>query len=153
MHGSTNIKSSTNIIRVVKSWRMGWEGYVARMGERRGAYRVVVGKPEGKRPLEKPRRKWESYIEMDLQEILCGEHGLDLLSSRLEQVAGSYEHGNEFSDFIKWFMHITLPFYLLSYPIAIEGYCDITMSVNMHALISWSSWESLVVEAAILTES
>jgi hypothetical protein len=58
-----------------------------------------------------------------LQEILWGEHGLYLLSSRLEQVAGSYEWRNECSDFIKWFMHITLPFYLLSFPIAIEGYC------------------------------
>ena len=51
------------------------------------------------------------------------------MSSRLEQVAGSYESGNESSDFIKSFMHITLPFYLLSYPIPIEGYCDIKMPV------------------------
>ena len=59
-------------------------GYVARMGERRGAYRVVVGKPEGKRSLERRRRKWESNIEVDLQEIRWREHGLDLFSSGLE---------------------------------------------------------------------
>jgi hypothetical protein len=49
--------SSPNIIRVMKSRRLRWAGHVARMGERRGAYRVLVGKPEGRRPLERPRRK------------------------------------------------------------------------------------------------
>jgi len=46
-------------------------GHVARMGERRGLYRVLVGKPEGKRPLGKPRRRWENNIKMDLQEVGC----------------------------------------------------------------------------------
>ena len=49
---------SPNIVRVIKSRRMRWAGHVARMGERRGAYRVLVGRPEGKRPLERPRRRW-----------------------------------------------------------------------------------------------
>jgi len=63
--------SSPNIVRVIKSRRMRWTGHVARMGERRGVYRVLVGKPEGKRPLGRPRRRWEDNIKMD-QEVGCG---------------------------------------------------------------------------------
>ena len=63
---------SPNIVRVIKSRRMRWAGYVARMGEERGVYRVLVGKPEGKRPLGIPRRRWVDNIRMDLQEIGCG---------------------------------------------------------------------------------
>ena len=63
---------SPNIVRVIKSRRMRWAGYVARMGEERGAYRVFMGKPEGKRPLGRPRRRWEDNIKMDLQEVGCG---------------------------------------------------------------------------------
>ena len=63
---------SPNIVRVIKSRRMGWAGHVARMGEESGAYRVLVGKPEGKRPLGKPRRRWVDNIRMDLQEVGCG---------------------------------------------------------------------------------
>ena len=55
--------------RVVKSRRMRWAGHVARMGEERGVHRVLVGKPEGKRPLGRPRRRWEDNIKMDLQEV------------------------------------------------------------------------------------
>jgi hypothetical protein len=55
-----------NIVRVVKSRRMRWAGHVARMGEDREVHRVLVGKPEEKKPLGRPRRKWEDYIEMDL---------------------------------------------------------------------------------------
>ena len=54
---------------------MRWAGRVARMGERRDVYRVSVGKPEGKRPLGRPRRRWENNIKMDLQEVGCG--GMD----------------------------------------------------------------------------
>jgi len=61
-----------NIVRVIKSRRIIWEGYVARMGEERDVYRVLVGKPEGKRPLGRPRRRWEDNIKMGLQEIGCG---------------------------------------------------------------------------------
>ena len=54
---------------------MGWAGYVARMGLRRDIYRVLVGKPEGKRPFGRPRRRWEVNIKMDLQEVGC--EGMD----------------------------------------------------------------------------
>jgi hypothetical protein len=58
--------SSSNIIRVIKSRRMRWAGHVACMGEGRGAYRILVGRPEGRRPLGRPRRRWEDNIKMDL---------------------------------------------------------------------------------------
>ena len=66
--------SLPNILRVVKSRRMRWAGRVARMGEGRDVHRVLVGKPEGKRPLGRPRLRWENNIKMDLQEVgrRCG---------------------------------------------------------------------------------
>jgi len=67
-----DLYSSPNIVRVIKSRRMGWAGHVARMGKERGVYRVLVGKPEGKRPLGRPRRGWVDNIRMDLQEVGCG---------------------------------------------------------------------------------
>ena len=67
-----HLKSSPNIVRVIKSRRMRWAGHVARMGEEKWAYRVLVGKPEGKRPLGRPRRRWVDNIRMDLQEVGCG---------------------------------------------------------------------------------
>ena len=63
---------SPNIVQVIQARRMRWAGHVARMGEERGAYRVLVGKPEGKRPLGRPRRRWVNNIRMDLQEVGCG---------------------------------------------------------------------------------
>jgi len=67
--------SSPNIVGVIKSRRMIWVGHVAHMGEWGGVYRVLVGKPEEKRPLERPRHRWEDNIKMDLQEVGCG--GMD----------------------------------------------------------------------------
>jgi len=64
-----DLYSLPNIVRVVKSSRMRWAGHVARMGEGRGVHRVVVGKPEGKSPLGRPRRRWEDNIKMDLREV------------------------------------------------------------------------------------
>ena len=72
-----DLYSSPNIVRVIKSRRMRWAGHVACMGKRRGVYRVLVGKPEGKRPLGRPRRRWENTIEMDLQEV--GYWGMDCI--------------------------------------------------------------------------
>jgi len=63
---------SPNIVRVIKSRRMRWFGHVARMGEEWEVYRVLVGKPEGKRPLGRPRLRWVDNIRMDLQEVGCG---------------------------------------------------------------------------------
>jgi hypothetical protein len=59
------------VVRVIKSRRIRWAGHVARMGEGRGVYRVLVGKPEGKIPLGRSRRRWEDNIKMDLQEVGC----------------------------------------------------------------------------------
>ena len=67
-----DLYSSPNIVRVIKSRRMRWAGNVARMREERGAYMVLVGKPEGKRPLGRPRRRWVDNIRVDLQEVGCG---------------------------------------------------------------------------------
>jgi hypothetical protein len=61
-----DLYSLPNIVRVVKSRRMRWTGHVARMGEERGVHRVLVGKPEGKKPLGRPRLRWEDNIKMDL---------------------------------------------------------------------------------------
>jgi len=63
--------SSPNIVWVIKSRRMRWAGHVAHMGEERVVYRVLVGKPEGRRPLGRPRRRWVDNIKMDLQEVGC----------------------------------------------------------------------------------
>ena len=64
-----SLYSSPNIVRVVKSRRMRWSGHVALMEEGRGVHKVLAGKPEGKRPLGRPRRRWEDNIKMDLQEV------------------------------------------------------------------------------------
>jgi hypothetical protein len=70
-----NLYCSPRIIKMIKSRRMRWAGHVARMGEKRNPYRISVGKPEGKRPLGRPRRKWVDNIKMDLGEIGWG--GMD----------------------------------------------------------------------------
>jgi hypothetical protein len=70
-----NLYSSPDIIRQVKSRRMRWAGHVARMGEDRKVYTVLVGKPEGRRPLGRPRRRWENGVRMDLRKI--GLEGVD----------------------------------------------------------------------------
>ncbi|KAJ4451853.1 hypothetical protein ANN_03331 [Periplaneta americana] len=70
--------SSPDIIRNIKSRRLRWAGHVARMGESRNAYRVLVGRPAGKRPLGRPRRRWEDNIKMDLREV--GYDGRDWIN-------------------------------------------------------------------------
>jgi hypothetical protein len=67
-----DLYSSPNIVLVIKSRRMRWARHVARMGEERGVYRVLVGKPKGVRPLGRPRHRWVDNIRMDLQEVGCG---------------------------------------------------------------------------------
>ena len=66
-----DLYSSPNIVRVIKSRRMRWAGHVARMGDDMGVYRVLLGKPGGRRPLVRPRRRWVD-ISVDLQEVGCG---------------------------------------------------------------------------------
>jgi len=67
-----DVYCSPNIVRVIKSRRIRWAGHVDRMGERRGVYRVLVGKLQKKRALARPRRRWVDNIKIDLQEVGCG---------------------------------------------------------------------------------
>jgi hypothetical protein len=83
-----DLYSSLTTVRVIKSRIIKWAGIVARMGEGRGVYRVLVGKCEGKRPLGKPRHRWEDNIKMDLQEVEFGGYGLGLGWLRIETGGG-----------------------------------------------------------------
>ena len=77
-----DLYSIPNIVRVVKSRIMWWARHVAHMGEGRGVQRVLVGKPEGKRPVGRPRRRWEDNIKMDLQEVGGGGDWMELAQDR-----------------------------------------------------------------------
>ena len=90
---------SLNIFRVIKSKTFRWAGHVACMGEKRGVYRVLVGKPKRNRPLGRSRRRWEDNIKMDLQEVGCG--GIDWIQLAQGHVIGTFECGNEPSGSIK----------------------------------------------------
>ena len=74
--------SLPNILRVVKSRRMRWAGHVACVGEGRGVHRVLVGKPEGKRPLGRPRCRWEDNIKMNLRKVGGGGDWMELAQDR-----------------------------------------------------------------------
>jgi hypothetical protein len=92
-----DLYSLPNIVRVFKSRRMRWAGHVARMGEERGVHMVLVGKPEGKRPLGRPRRRWVDNIKMGVEEVGsgCGDWIV------LAQDRGTCGYGKESSGFIK----------------------------------------------------
>jgi hypothetical protein len=77
-----DLYSSQNIIRVIKSRRLGWARHVARMGEKTGAYRILVGRPEGRRPLGRPRRRWENNIKMDFKDVGRGMDWIELAQDR-----------------------------------------------------------------------
>jgi hypothetical protein len=80
-----SLYSSPNIVRVIKSRRMRWAGHVARMGAGRSVYGILVGRPEGKRPLGRPRRRWEDNINMDLKEIgIDGANWIRLAQDRVQ---------------------------------------------------------------------
>ena len=81
-----DLYSLSNIVLLVKSRRMRWAGHVARMGEVRGVHRVLVGKPEGKRPVERPRRRWEDNIKWIFRKWERVETGWSLL--RIGTVGG-----------------------------------------------------------------
>jgi hypothetical protein len=68
-----DLYSSLNIIRVITTRRLRWAGHVARMGEERDAYRILVGRPEGRQPLGRPRRRWENNIKIDIREVGWGD--------------------------------------------------------------------------------
>jgi hypothetical protein len=79
-----SLYASPNIVRVIKSRRRRWAGHVARMGKRRSFYRVLVGRPEGKRPLGRPRHRWEDNIKLDLREIgIDGANWIHLAQNRV----------------------------------------------------------------------
>jgi hypothetical protein len=95
-----DLYSSPSIIRKIKSRRIRWAGHVARMGEKRNAYRLLMGKPEGKRPIARPRRKWVDNIKMDLLERGWG--GVDWIGLAQDgQMESSCECGHEPSGLIK----------------------------------------------------
>jgi hypothetical protein len=80
-----SLYSSPNIFRVIKSRRMRWVGHVACMGEGRGVYRVLVGRPKGKRPLGRPRHRWEDNIKMDLRKTeINGANWIGLAQDRVQ---------------------------------------------------------------------
>jgi transcription termination factor 2 len=80
-----DLYSSPNIVRMIKSRRMRWAGHVARMEEGRGVYRVLVGRPESKRPLGRPRRRWVDNIKMDLGQIgIDGANWIRLAQDRVQ---------------------------------------------------------------------
>jgi hypothetical protein len=94
-----NLYSSPNIVRVIKLRRMRWAGHVACMGEGRGVYRVLLASPEGKRPLGRPRRRWEDNIKMDLREIgMAGENWIRLAKDRFQ-----------WRDFVSSVMNLRVP--------------------------------------------
>jgi hypothetical protein len=80
-----NLYSSPNIVRVIESWRMRWAGHVARMGEGRGIYGILAGRPEVKRPMGRPRRRCEDNIKMGLREIgIDGANWIRLAQDRVQ---------------------------------------------------------------------
>jgi hypothetical protein len=102
-----DLYSSPSIIRIIKSRRMRWAGHVARMREKRKAYRLMVGKPEGKRPLGRPRRRWMDNIRMDLVKVGWGD--VNWICLPQDSVLCSYEFGIEPSGSINWWETIECP--------------------------------------------
>jgi hypothetical protein len=91
LHG---LYSSPSIVRVIKARRMSWVGHVNHMGKVRGAYNILVGRPEGKRPLGRPRHRWEDGIKMDLRDTGFGDvDWIHLAQDR--DMWQTHEHGDE----------------------------------------------------------
>jgi hypothetical protein len=86
--GLYDLYSSPDNIPVIKSRRLRWAGHVARMGERKGAYRVSMGKPKGSRPLGRPRRRWEDDVKVYLREVGWGGASTGLIWFRIGTVGG-----------------------------------------------------------------
>jgi hypothetical protein len=93
--GINNLYSLSIIITTIKSRRVRWAGHVAHMGTKRNTYRILVGKPEAKRPLTRPRRRWVDSVKMNFREIgWGGMDWIDLAQGR-DQWRALYEHSNE----------------------------------------------------------
>jgi hypothetical protein len=101
--GLSNLYSSPSVIRIIKSRRIKWAGHVARMGQKRNVYRLLVGKPEGKRPLRRPRHRLIDNIKLDLVKVgLGGVDWIGLAQDSDGQVEGSSENGNAPSSSMKF---------------------------------------------------
>jgi hypothetical protein len=94
-----DLYSSPSIIRIIKARRMRWAGHVARMGEKRNVYRLLVGKPEGRRPLGRPRRRWVDNIRMDLVEV--GWRGVDC--------SGLARDRDRWRALVNWVLNLRVP--------------------------------------------
>jgi hypothetical protein len=94
-----DLYSSPTVIKIIKSRRMRWAGHVSRMEEKRNAYRLLVGKPEGKRPLGRPRRKWMNNISMDLGEVEWGD--VDWI--------GLAKNRNRWRALVNWVLNLRVP--------------------------------------------
>jgi hypothetical protein len=94
-----DLYSSPTIIRIIKSIRMSWAGHVARMGEKRNAYMLLVGKPDGKRRLGRPRRRWVDNIRMDLGEVGWGD--MDWI--------GLAQDRNRWRALVNWVLNLPVP--------------------------------------------
>jgi hypothetical protein len=94
-----NLYSSPNIIKMIKSRRMRWAGHVTRMGEMRNAYMILVGKPEGKRPLGRPRHRWLDNSKIDLREI--GWDGMDWINLA--------QYGDQWRALVNTVMNLQVP--------------------------------------------
>ena len=119
---------SPNIVRLIKSRRMRWAWHVARKGERRGVYRVLVGKPEGKRPLERPRRRWEDNIKMDLQEVGCG--GMDWIELAQDK--------DRWRGLVNAVMNLRVPYNVGDFLSSCKPVCFLRRSL-LHGLSEWVS--------------
>jgi hypothetical protein len=94
-----DLYSSPSIIRIIKSRRMRWGCHVARMGQKSNAYRLLVGKPEGKRPLGRPRRRWVDNIRIDLEEVGWGD--VDWI--------GLAQDRNRWRAVVNWVLNLRVP--------------------------------------------
>jgi hypothetical protein len=124
---------SPSIIRMIKSRRMRWAGHVARMWEKRNAYRLLVGKPEGKRPLERPRCRWVDNIKMDLGEIGWG--GVDWI--------GMAQDGDQWRALVNAIMDLWVPKMLGNYRVASQLVASrvVLSSIELvnYLVIHWST--------------